>query len=244
VRDEVWAIGTEFQNLATDELYRAYAASQPPDPRLPETLAAAVRSDVESLLRKLHELRLGRSLLDVIRAYTTGLTFCITIFLIGLTILVCVAERAADRDFPMPLLLIVGGVFEAGFSMLERLSRIPSKGDLVQRYPAASRRVIWILTPLLSLTQGATAAIALYFVFRSGLISGAIFPSFDTLGATATTQPLQNLLRAGIPSAMEGGKLFIWSLVAGFAERLVPDLLTRLSIKPPTAQLRGIRALV
>ena len=240
LRDESWSLREEFRRLATEELYKAYLDSHPPaDPRDPETPAALVRRDVESLLRKLHELRLGRAMLDVIRAYTTGLTFGVTLFLVLVTLLVSLLNADNAGRLPVLLLVIVGGVFGAGLSMLQRLSQIPAKGDLVARYPAASRRVVWILTPLLSLTQGSLAAIVIYFVFRAGLLRGMIFPDFNlpVLTGPHLRSPMDELLHGELPSVIEAAKLLIWSLVAGTAERLVPDLLTRLSDQASKSQL-------
>ena len=235
LRGESWAIRQEFKTLATDELYQAYLDSKPPaDPRDLAIPADGVRRDVENLLRKLHELRLGRSLLDVIRAYTTALTFSVTLLLIMATIAVAYASQPHSH-LPVLLLVVVGGMFGAGLSMLQRLSQIPSKGDLVPRYPGTSRRIVWILTPLLSLSQGALAAIVLYFIFRAGLVNGPLFPSFSSGALLPTSRPVHGdramdaLLHQHLSSAAQGALLLVWSLVAGTAERLVPDLLTRLA---------------
>ncbi len=232
LRYEAWSIREEFRNLATDDLYRAYVDSRPPDLRDPAVPAAEVRRDVENVLRKLHELRLGRSMLDIIRAYTTSLTFGVTLLLI---LLIAVLPFMHPR-IPVLLLVIVGGIFGAGLSMLQRLSQIPSKGDLVARYPAASRRVVWVMTPLLALTQGSLAAIALYFIFRAGLLTGALFPAFGSSDVATATRPDQLLYESLLPVG-ESAKLLVWSLVAGTAERLVPDLLTRLSDQANKSQL-------
>ena len=101
--------------------------------------------------------------------------------------------------------------------MLQRLSQIPSKGDLVARYPAASRRVVWILTPLLSLTQGSLAAIVLYFIFRSGLLTGSMFPTFPEIpneSGTLKRTVVDLLMHEELHSVADGAKLLVWSLVA------------------------------
>jgi hypothetical protein len=105
--------------------------------------------------------------------------------------------------------------------------------------PPSGRRVVWILTPLLSLTQGSLAAIVLYFVFRAGLLRGLIFPDFTlpVLSGPHLRSPMDELLHGELPSVIEAAKLLIWSLVAGTAERLVPDLLTRLSDQATKSQL-------
>lgn len=245
LRTEAWSIREEFRNLSTDEFYKAYLNSNPPaDPRDSNTDVKLVRRDIENLLRKLHELRLGRSLLDVIRAYTTALTFGVTTILIVTTIVVAFFVRQGRGNFPAVLLVVSGGVFGAGLSMLQRLSQIPSKGDLIPRYPAASRRVVWILTPMLALVQGALAAISLYFIFRAGLLQGPLFPEFppSTNVDAAASPSIAELLCGNINKVDVMAKLLVWSLVAGTAERLVPDLLSRLSDQANKAQFIAQKA--
>jgi hypothetical protein len=79
--------------------------------------------------------------------------------------------------------------------------------------------------PFLSALQGAVGALLLYCLFQSGaaagkdgLISSAAFP---TLGKD-WSQP---------PELKSCALLLVWSFVAGFSERLVPDLLDHFSAK-------------
>lgn len=244
LRDESWALRAEFRNLASDDLYNTYMESKPPvNPRSLDVPLSDVRRDIDNLLRKLHELRLGRSHLDVIRAYTTSLTFAVTVILILIPALIVILS--SNSSVPVLILVIAGGIFGAGFSMLQRLSQIPTKGDLIARYPAASRHIVWILTPVLSLTQGSLAAIVLYFILRAGLVTGDLFPHFETpsLGLflkqfmnEKNSTPLQQLLHDRVASVTDGAKLFVWSVIVGTAERLVPDLLTHLADRANKSQ--------
>jgi hypothetical protein len=65
---------------------------------------------------------------------------------------------------------------------------------------------------LVSPILGAVFAIILYFFFAGGLVTGSLFPEFKL--------PLDGINVA---------KLVIWSFIAGFAERFVPDRLDQLS---------------
>ena len=53
----------------------------------------------------------------------------------------------------------------------------------------------------------------LYFIIASGFLTGDLFPTLS--------QPVPAHLK-------DWAKLLLWSFVAGFAERLVPDTLDRL----------------
>jgi hypothetical protein len=214
----------EFQRLASPDLWKNYLDSKPPDPKDPTAASDAIRTDVETSLWKLHELRLGRALLDGIRAYTTSLTFVLCICLIGLILLV---STRPQPNRPILLLVATAGVFGAAFSMLSRLGQIPTKGDLVSRYPAASRRLVWVLTPILSLLEGVLGSVVLYFLFRADLIKGLLFPQFPN--KLEDPYPFASLIYGTVGSATDGAKLLIWSFIAGFSERLVPDMLTRLA---------------
>jgi hypothetical protein len=230
LRRAVWGVRDEFQRLATAELWASYVASKPPDPNNPDNKIEDIRGDVEDLLQRLHELRLGRAMLDGIRAYTTSITLVVCIAMAAAIFYLSLHNRP---NTSMLLLAAVAGASGAGFSMLNRLSQIPSKGDLIARYPGAHRRIVWVLTPLLSLIEGMLGAIVLYFLFRANLVSGDLFPKLNSqsgpLSPTADVQALNQLFSEPVPLLLVGAKLIIWSFIAGFSERLVPDMLTRLT---------------
>jgi hypothetical protein len=60
-------------------------------------------------------------------------------------------------------------------------------------------------------------------IFAGGMIEGNLFPSFkylnDAGGLLPVPRPISDI-----------AKMLIWAFVAGFAERLVPDTITRLTM--------------
>lgn len=71
---------------------------------------------------------------------------------------------------------------------------------------------------------GSIFGIILLLMFIGGFIAGNLFPNFGyDLGAFT--------IYSSFHSVAEWAKLFIWSFVAGFSERLVPTLLLNLSKK-------------
>jgi hypothetical protein len=125
-------------------------------------------------------------------------------------------------DLPVTLLLVAFAGALGGFvSLQRRIQMIPTDGDpLVSIFELQNGMFSVYLAPLL----GATFAIVLFFIFLGGYLSGALFPAF--------TLPSLSLGSFVWPGARMSGPVFaqlmIWSFVAGFAERFVPDTLTRL----------------
>ena len=114
LRDEAWAIREEFRTLATDELYNAYIDSKPPsNPRDPGTPAAEVAGMLRTCFASSTNCAWG-SLLDVIRAYTTSLTFSITILLVLVTVLVAFLKPEQSSRVPVLLMVAIGGIFGRG----------------------------------------------------------------------------------------------------------------------------------
>jgi hypothetical protein len=69
-------------------------------------------------------------------------------------------------------------------------------------------------------------------MFVGGVLEGVVFPAFHSVGTKATELTYLDFAWHTLPVASEDyGKLFVWAFLAGFAERLVPDSLDRLSSK-------------
>jgi hypothetical protein len=80
---------------------------------------------------------------------------------------------------------------------------------------------------------GGVFALVLYCLFLSGIVSGHVFPAF-TMPKPATTGPDNNfmidLLTKTYPSTgPDLAKLLFWSFVAGFSERFVPQIITKVA---------------
>jgi hypothetical protein len=116
----------------------------------------------------------------------------------------------------------VFGAFGAYFS---RVASFHSKlstlnfDDVMEEY-----ELRMLLTRLLF---GAVGAVVFYCVMRAGFISGSAFPRLTQQPMTDGT-PLDAADMAGITAPpTEVAKLWVWSFVAGFSERLAPDAIAR-----------------
>jgi hypothetical protein len=100
---------------------------------------------------------------------------------------------------------ILGAYFSRVMSFQSKLSEL-SFDDVMNVYQ-------WRML-LIRLLYGMIGAVIFYFVLLSGLVGGAAFPSGDELVW-------------GAPPDGNLAKLIVWSFLAGFSERLVPDTLER-----------------
>ena len=75
---------------------------------------------------------------------------------------------------------------------------------------------------------GAIGAIIIYLLFAGGVLTGDLFPKFVcTEGHTCTD--FHGFVAYWAPAdAQANAKAIIWGFIAGFSERLVPDILNRL----------------
>ena len=79
---------------------------------------------------------------------------------------------------------------------------------------------------------GGIFALVLYVLFISGLIEGELFPQFyvPAFSMPPTTQDIAEFLRTTYPtSGADFAKLMFWTFVAGFSERLVPQIIQKVS---------------
>ena len=152
--------------------------------------------------------------------------------------------------------ITVGSVACAGIiggcvSMLQRIQSAPTEGDALFNLAALTNGWIGLsLSPL----YGAIFASLLFILFAGGILKGSVFPSIETAGtkieqpavegaAPAATPAPPGILQAedflrqtGPKDGISFALLMIWSFIAGFAERLVPDTLNRLVAKTEAIQ--------
>ena len=134
--------------------------------------------------------------------------------------------------------VVYAGALGGYISSKRRMQMVPTEGDpLSSIYELRTGRYFYWLAPL----TGAVFALILMLTFVAGLFEGPIFPAFfklePTTPATAWSFTSQLLPKASSDYSL----LFLWSFIAGFAERFVPDVLDRLTSRaagapaaPPT----------
>jgi hypothetical protein len=128
----------------------------------------------------------------------------------------------------IPLVLFAGAA-GASISLQNRLQRVPTTGDSIINLFALKHGCASLsLTPIM----GALFALVAYLLFISGLVKGELFPKIRI--AESTGQPhdyrsFGSYLSSMCPiDSLNFAKLLIFCFIAGFAERLIPDVLDRL----------------
>ncbi len=233
LRRRIWRLREEFQRLATAELYDSYMKSNPPSPD--SGPIEQVRADAAFVMEEIQRLRIGRVRMEGIRAWLTVVTLLLAALSITAGAFVWgVKDPKANEPptlafaFKVPAAVAVAGIAGSFFSLMGRLYSIPVKGDLIDRSPSRSRKFLWLISPFLSATQGAVAALTLFFLLRAGIQGQlAIFPQWSDPKLPLWEGP-------GLPA--DQAKIVIWAFIAGFSERLVPDMLTQLADKASARQ--------
>jgi hypothetical protein len=186
--------------------------------------AAQVRSTAEP------DLDLKQKLLA---AYKRMLAyqFCGAIILVALPAAVLVFSYVTTKGnvWQPPILMVVAlaGIVGAFFSALTRLHRVDRlplalMSDTVLGLNGLQLVVYSMVPPVV----GAIAAVVVYLAFISGIFDSGVFPKLVCKAATKTCNDLVQVLNDyGPEKAADYGKALVWSFFAGFAERLVPDML-------------------
>lgn len=171
----------------------------------------------------------------ILGAYKKLLTyqFIGTVGLVVVMILILVMGYVS-KTFSPPLLFLVilGGMLGAFFSALTRLYDVDQAGvALITPTLQGLGGRYMLMYSAVPPVVGAIAAVVLHVVFVSKLVQGALFPVMaceDGQICKSLSQLMQNYL----PLTPEDyGKALVWSFVAGFSERFVPDLLQGLVTK-------------
>jgi hypothetical protein len=225
IRREHWWWRDRYQSLAPADEFDAYLASKPPESD--DSDGGKVRSDVRQLAGSVHYILTTDTEREAIlnKFRVSMLTIVLVIFL---TIIIVGSTQLHDYITASLLVLFAG--YAGGVVSVQQRLQSAKDGLLINRtFETTSSKLSLYVVPL----QGAVFAVFLYLLFIGGLVQGDLFPKMvhDPTGdyCNLTDNVVVQLLNCTAPAGpVAFAKLLAWSFIAGFAERLVPDTITRL----------------
>jgi hypothetical protein len=240
---KVWKLRTRYRDIAGLREYEAYLASKPPEPT-PQTQENELRSDIQYLLG---EIYIGYTITPINETVRDRISKRVTtVILIGvgiifIVVLINVMGWTTSRPVTLVPVLFVGAMGGL-LSMQQRYQNAPREGDPIDNINQLSQGWSRIFLPAIS---GALFAVLLYMLIIAGLVEGDLFPKLSIPASDGSSQGLaiHDLLNQARPSsASDYAKLIVWSFVAGFAERFVPDTLSKFTAsKGPDSKAEAVK---
>lgn len=122
---------------------------------------------------------------------------------------------------------IASGICGAVVSTIMRLYKFDSRHEPMLTWYNLERGLLSLyVTPFL----GGVFAIVLLLMMHGGLLQGALFPSFSPKSSMVCWDNLQpNFGVADCNAYLEVSKVIVWCFLSGWSERLVPDVLDKLT---------------
>ena len=238
---EVWSLRSRYRDIAGLREYEAYLASKPPDPA-GQVEEKALRADIEYLLG---EIYLRYAITPINQMVSDRISKRVTVVIlvgVGIILLVVLLNfMGVSQSRPATLLpVLFVGAMGGLLSMQQRYQSVSREGDPIDNISELTQGWSRLFLPAIS---GAIFAGLLYMMVIGGLLQGDLFPTM-TAQAKDSTNPdgvgLLDLLQHGRPASSSSyAKLIIWSFLAGFAERFVPDTLSGFISKRETDNKKG-----
>lgn len=161
------------------------------------------------------------------QAWHLGVVVAVTAAL-GLLALVLLGNTVAGRSlslaYPVAVIGSAGGTANA-YRRLQRLQA--TEPTLREQVP----RALAVLQVYASPVVGAVFAAVLYVLFLAGLLQGELFPTFDCAAEPFTD--FAAFADCGPSTNSDVAMALVWAFVAGFGEKLVPNVLDRFIAPAP-----------
>ena len=143
----------------------------------------------------------------------------------GLAVLLLLARFGKYSDVMM--LIFFAGAVGAVVNNYYRLANLSKNPAVLQE---AGQMSLVIIQMYVSLLISGILAFVAYGIFISGLVQGSLFPAFEK--SDSRYESVTNLLSSLSPKTnLDAAKSIIWAFIAGFSERLVPNIIDALVTK-------------
>lgn len=139
----------------------------------------------------------------------------------------CLASGESKNclDISIFLTVVTAGTLGAFFSALIRLYDFKDLPKALFNNEIAKDRLSLFIYSLVPALVGGIAAAIMYFLFGGNLLTGGLFPKFSCLNGHSCLTFNDTLFYYAPSEAADYARIIFWGFVAGFAERMVPDLL-------------------
>ncbi|WP_162054671.1 hypothetical protein [Pontibacter pamirensis] len=251
LRRKVWNLRARYREVAGIREYDAYLASKPPELVSEVDVGKSddiVRADIDFLMSEIYVRYAMEPIRQLERKVLSKRLAFISIIGIGIIFIFSffayLNERYcngnAEATFPGSVFFVAmfSGVMGGLISMLQRFQSLTNDGDPINN---VSQMTYGQFGVSISAITGAISAVVLFMVFEAGLLSGELFPSHAVPSEDdKDSSSFLNFYTHVGPNSIGGfAKLIVWCFIAGFAERFVPDTLSRFVSKRQTERETG-----
>ncbi|GAC1493897.1 MAG: hypothetical protein NVS1B2_09620 [Vulcanimicrobiaceae bacterium] len=210
------------------------------------TLAERQRNELRIVITRINYMLTLSPPKDNVRGRLTLNTIAMMFVAVGFISVLYVTLSAREATEPMVVrfdtlfAVLLAGLVGGFVSVQQRLEAASDVDPLFKRVELESSGWSIIVSPVI----GMIFACVFAAVMMSGLLEGSIFPKFvpfdcsdPRFGPRCTEHGLWYFSAGARPGDIASwAKLIVWSFAAGFLERLVPDIITRLSSVATTAK--------
>jgi len=227
VRRRLGNLREQYRKLAGQAAFEAYMKGAPD----PVTASEPdVRADASQLLRQIHWTYTTTRACERLRRETAILLGFVTVLFGFVVYIIGSRYYTGMTNIPILPVILCVSVLGSFVSAQQRLQTVPEDGDpVLSILQLQDGSASIILAPI----SGVIFGLVLYLIFIGGLLQGALFPAINTPKDNSVTGLVFTVfsLNTGPATGIDFAKLLVWSFVAGFAERFVPDVLDRLISK-------------